>query len=1126
MSKSVFWGRMFLGASLLVLSTTPVLAVSGNYANVNVVDGIQQSRTITCIISDEMGPVTGANVMVKGTTNGTISDLDGRAIINDVPANATLVISYVGYLSQEVPVGNQTNINITLIEDSKALDEVVVIGYGTQAKKDITGSVAVVSAEALAETPVSTFAEALQGKASGVYVSSSGAPGAETTIRIRGVGSVNGSDPLIVVDGVSNVTIDAVNPNDIESLQVLKDASATAIYGAQGANGVIIITTKQGTKSGRVRISYDGYAGFAKMANKGYDLLNAWEHMEFQAMGMVNARDIRKKTTGLSHPQFGSLDANDQLTMPYAIKPAGYSEAQIKEQYKSIELWEASYKPNGGESWARSAYYQMLHDGYSEEDARAGTDWYDLATQTGMVQEHQISALGGGEKGSYSMSLGYHSREGTIKNSSFERYSLRANASFIPNKIFTIGQNTNLAIMEMKGERGWQGDDNTFGKSFSIQPWVPVYNVGGDFAGSTASEGGRAETTAMSISQAKENWNRHFRGQTAIYAELKPIEGLSIRTQFSARLNGSWERMFYPKTNTGNKEGRPQNNLRETANFRFGWQWTNTATYTKKFNEDHNMTIVLGTEAMAMDLGRSLRGQRNDYYFENNDNTWILNNGSSAGVSNEGYMYNNTTMLGFFGRGDYSYQGKYLATVTVRRDASSKFSSNNRWGTFPSLSLGWRMSDESFMEQFTSWMDDLKIRAGYGTTGNSNIGAYNYAFQYATGNNYGYGLSGDDTVMNPGYVISNLGDNEAKWETTKMLNVGFDATLLNNRLTAGFDYYIKNTSDMLVPANWSALAGAAVKPDINIGDIRNTGVDFSIGWRDKIGEVRYNLSANLSTYKNKVTTLGSADIFNTTRLSEINITTEGQPIGMFYGYKVAGIYQSAEDVINNKDKDGNTILPHGAVSRESLVPEDYVGRYKMQDTNGDGIISADDRTIIGNPHPDLTGGFNLGVSWRDWDFSTYLYFSLGNDMYRHYMYYTHFGALQSNYSKDRRDNSWHPTDNPDGIYPLWAMTTNEGDEAANVSHSGYVQDGSFLRMQTLTLGYSLPKHLLAKIGFERIRIYGQISNVFTITGYDGLDPEVRSYNTTSMASSDTNKGVDYGSYGAPRQFILGVNVSF
>ena len=479
-------------------------------------------------------------------------------------------------------------------------------------------------------------------------------------------------------------------------------------------------------------------------------------------------------------------------------------------------------------------------------------------------------------------------------------------------------------------------------------------------------------------------------------------------------------------------------------------------------------------------------------------------------------------MFGLFARADYNYKGKYLATFTIRRDASSKFGANNRWGNFPSASLGWRMSDEPFMQPTKKWLDDFKLRAGYGTTGNSNIGSYNYAFQYATGDAYMYPITGSDTDTSQGYSLSNLGDADAKWETTKMFNVGFDLTALNNRLTAGFDFYIKKTSDLLVPANWSALAGNAAKPSINIGDMKNRGIDFSIGWRDKVGEFGYNISANISRYVNEVTRLGSSDLFNTTRLSKVNITTVGQPVGMFYGYMVDGIYQSEEDV------KAYGVLPYGVSTQDDLDPSAWVGRYKLKDVNGDGKIDVDDRTIIGNPHPDLTGGVNIGLTWRNFDLSTYMYYSIGNDLFKHYEYYTMFGNLQSNYAKDRLMKSWDPVTNPTGIYPLWTTTSGEGAEAGNESNSNYVQDGSYLRMQTLTLGYSLPKKLLQKIGFEKLRIYGQISNVFTITGYDGLDPEVRSHTTfeNNYVSSDLNKGIDYGSYGMPRQFLLGVNVTF
>lgn len=1126
MSNVVFWRQVFLGASLFLCGGYPIIAaeVGDLTPNVGTRSLQQDGRRVICAISDKAGPIVGANVLVKGTTIGNISDMDGRVILEGVPSNAILVVSYIGYVSQEIPLkSSQTNVRIQLVEDTQALDEVVVVGYGTQSKKDITGSVAVVSTDAIHETPVATFAEALQGKASGVYISNSGGPSGETTIRIRGVGSLNSSDPLIVVDGVSGVDISSVNPNDIESMQVLKDASATAIYGAQGANGVIIITTKQGTRADRVRVSYNGYFGVAKMANSGYDLLNGWESMEFEELGQQNLYNYRGLAT--SHPQFGQIAATGGkgISMPYAIKPAGYSEQQIIDMYGSVEAWEKSYVDDGSSSWARSAYYQMLADGYSDAEARKGTNWYDEIVQTGKIQDHQISLVGGGEKATYSVSLGYTNREGTIQNSYFKRYSLRTNTTYNPNKYFTMGQNTNLAAMETGGESGRQGDANTFAKTYTMNSWVPIYNVGGDYTGSVAPNAGRDISAVHQVAMNENDWTRMFHGQTAVFAELSNpwIEGLKLRSQFSARLNGMWSLEMTERQNMANKEASANNTLTETGNWRLNWQWTNTATYTKKIHEDHNITVVLGTEAIKQGVGRYMQGTRIDYIFESDPNTWTLDNGSSN-IGNSSRYQRKVTMFGLFGRADYSYKGKYLATFTIRRDASSKFGSKNRWGNFPSASLGWRMSDEKFMEPTRKWLDDFKLRAGYGTTGNSNIGSYNYAFQYGTGNYYMYPITGSDSETSPGYVLSNLGDSDAKWETTKMFNIGFDLTALSNRLTAGFDFYVKNTSDLLVPANWSALVGNASKPSINIGDMKNRGIDLSIGWRDKVGEFGYNITANISRYKNEVTRLGSSDLFNDTRLSKVNITTVGQPVGMFYGYQIEGIYQNEQDVISSG------VLPYGVATENDLVASAWVGRYKMKDVNNDGKIDADDRTIIGNPHPDLTGGFNISLTWRDFDLSTYMYYSIGNDLYKHYEYYTMFGNLQSNYSKDRLAKSWDPVNNPNGIYPLWTTTSTEGPEAGNESNSNYVQDGSYLRMQTLTLGYSLPKKLLKKIGFEKIRVYGQISNVFTITGYDGLDPEVRSHTSfeNEYVSSDMNKGIDYGSYGMPRQFLMGVNVTF
>ncbi|MDR2969567.1 MAG: TonB-dependent receptor [Tannerellaceae bacterium] len=1099
-----------------------ILSAKGTTAAVSVpAPGVtQQNRiTVTGTVTDQMGAVIGANILERGTTNGAVTDVDGKYTLSVAP-NATLTVSYIGYVEQQIPVNNRTVLNIQLREDTQTLDEVVVVGYGIQQRKDITGSVSVVSSKELQEIPVATVAEALQGRASGVFIQTTGAPGSPTTIRVRGIGSINDANPLIVVDGVSGVPMESINPNDIESLQVLKDASATAIYGAQGANGVIIITTKQGDKGGRVSVSYNGYVGFAKMANKGYDVLNGWEAMEFEALGMVNLRDIKGEIPA-AHQQFGSLNSNDQLTMPYATSPAGYSKQQIINQYGSIDGWVAAYKPNGGESFARSAYYQMLEDGYSEEEARAGTDWYDLVVQTGFIQDHQLSVLGGSDKGSYSMSVGYSTREGTLKSSFFDRYSLRVNSVFSPNKYITVGQNVNLSAMEMGGDRGGGGEGSVYAKTYTMQSWVPAYNIGGDFAGSQSPLGGRDVSSVYVASEQAGDFNKNFRGQASVFAEVKPIDGLAIKSQFSTTLRGENYGNFRPVTIMHNKEGRGSNNFDERMQWWFGYQWTNTVSYSKTINDDHSINVVAGTEALKHNLGRWIAGTRISYDFEDDPNTWILSNGGTANMNTTGEMNGYSTMFGYFGRADYSYQGKYLASVSVRHDASSRFSAQNRWGTFPSVSLGWRISDEAFMESTRTWLDDLKFRVGYGTTGNSSIGAYNWAFQYGTGDQYWYSINGSDAGVYTGYHLTNLGYMNAKWETVKSLNIGFDATAFSNRMTLSAEWFNKVTSDMLVDANWSALAGSPDKPRINIGNMVNRGVEFQIGWRDQIGDFRYNVSANLSTYRNKITEMGGQDIFQGTRLSNISVMREGLPMSQFFGYKVIGIYKTEDEVLNYKNSKGQTILPFGASSLETLNPSAYIGRYKMANMDDDDLIGSDDRTIIGNPHPDFTGGLNVSLQYKNWDLSTYLYFSVGNDLYKMYEFYTHYGALQSNLSKTRRDNSWHPVTNPDGKYPLWAGISQEGSEAANQSHSNYIEDGSYLRMQTLSLGYTFSKNILDKIGLERLRIYGQVSNVFTLTNYTGLDPEVRQNRT-----DDRQMGFDFGSYGMPRQFIMGVNVSF
>lgn len=1095
-----FWAFL----SMFVLSVTMAVAATMATAVGQVVDQTGE-------------PIIGASVLVKGTTNGTITDFDGNFEIQNVSNGATLVVSYVGFVTQEVKFTGG-KLKIVLKEDSKTLEELVVTGYATQAKKDITGSVAVVSRDALTEVPVSTFAEALQGKAAGVTINSAGGPAGQTTIRVRGVGSVNGSDPLVIVDGVQGVDVNSVNPNDIESLQVLKDAAATAVYGARAANGVIIVTTKQGTKESKVRVNYSGYISASTMANSGFHMLGAWDHM--QALKLANENAVKYR---------GATDNGQKGEMPYMINPnfsiadaidyanqrgAGLSiDPSTTAGRKPLLDWFTAQSGSGANAYALSSYYYLLDVvGVSEAEARKGTNWWDYVTQTGMTHNHELSLQGGGEKGMYAVSLGYTNREGTLKGSSFERYNVRMNSTYNPTKHFSMGINSTMALMNFTGERGGMADTSVFGQTYTAGSMVPAYNLTGTFAGS---RGGYARDNSplSTVLNAEGDWNRNFRMNTAFFAEIKDpwVKGLTLRSQFAVSLNGGWSRNMSERSEDWNKEGTTTNTLSESANWSFNWQWTNTVQYKTRLADHHDITAMLGMEALRNGLGHNMSVSRGDYDFPNTEITWTLNNGSVKSTNlNDGSRNGIYTMFGYFGRVDYSYDGKYLVTATMRRDASSRFGATNRWGTFPSVSLGWRMSDEAFLAKaHETWLDDLKLRVGYGTTGNSNIANYNYAYQYGTSPSYSYALNGSS--MTAGYVQTAMGESTTKWETVKMANFGVDLTALNQRLTANVDFYVKTTSDMLLTAAYTSMAGSASKPYVNIGSMKNTGVDITLGWRDKIGKLGYNISATASWYKNEVTELGGADLFSgDNRIGEqASITTVGQPIGMFYGYVVDGIYSSPQDVINYG------VLPMGAADIQS-ASNTSVGDYKYKDLNGDGKITTDDRTFIGNPHPDLTGGINIGLTYKNWDLGTYLYYTLGNDLIKAYEAHTLWGMLGNAYSYDRLSRAWS-AENPNGDLPLFTGTESGTNTQFN---SNYVESGSYLRMQTLTLGYTLPKAITKKLTLSKIRVYAQLGNVFTLTKYSGLDPEVASF------GNDRRMGTDFGNYGVPHQYLLGVNVDF
>lgn len=1097
---------------------------------------------VSGVVTQEPGfGLQGVTVSISGTNQSVFTDKDGAYSISAPGAGSILEFSHFGYDNQDIIIGDHSTINIIMSEESDFVD----VGYGTQGKKEVSSSLSVVSTHYFNESTSISFDQALQGKIPGVYITTSGTPGSSSSMYIRGVGSVINSEPLVIIDGVSGSDLSSVNPKDIEAVSILKDASATSIYGARGANGVIVVNTKQGIKGDQPIVSYNSYIGKSYMSNNGFDLLNGWELMEFYAQGMINLQNTKGIEPGVN-PQFGGLTNveydytntvgfddygnplyyinSGELTMPYATNPAGYSEEQIIDMYGSIEAWEESYVSNGTSAWTRSAYNQILYDlGVNESTAtesqlskaKAGTNWYDLIVRDAIIQDHHLSIVGGNDKGGYSMGLGYTSHEGTILSSFYDRYTLSLNTTFNPRSFISIGQNSSIAFTEFQGDRGLQEEGSAINLTYAIKSFVPVYTVDGEFAGSKSNDGGRSSSAFATVSRQKEDWDRGIRMQNSVFAEITPIPELSIRSQISTNFNGDWSRIFSERTNMDANFGTSKNSLFESAGWEFKWQWTNTATFSKKLY-NNNLTFVIGTEAIDQGYGRKISGLRYDYIFPDDQNTWILSNGSSADASNSGTMASHSSMMGIFGRANYSYKGKYLASFAVRRDGSSKFSPKNRWGTFPSLSLGWRISDESFMANTSGWLNDLKIRGGWGTSGNANIGAYNWRYQYATGNPYIYSISGSDVSVATGYGISYIGNTDAKWESTEMFNTGLDASAFNNRLSMSIDFFIKKTSNMLLSENWITIPGTATNPTVNLGDMSNTGVEINLGWKENIGKFSYSLNGNLSHYRNKVISLGSSDQFSSTRINNITITTPEKPLGMYYGFNILGIYNSVEDVFEYTTN-GTTVLPSGAVSLDELVPEEFIGRFKIEDVNTDGIIDNSDLTIIGNPHPDFTGGLNISAGYGNWDVSSFLYFSVGNDLYKMYMFYTHYGFMGSNYSKDRRDNSWSPS-NPSGIYPMWTGYSTEANETTSTSNSLYVEDGSYLRMQNLSIGYNLPNSVLNKLGASQFRIYGQISNLFTFTNYSGLDPEIN--------GSSRSMGVDYGAYGIPRQLIFGVNVIF
>jgi TonB-linked SusC/RagA family outer membrane protein len=1086
----------FAGAIPAANAETPKVAID------------QQTRKVTGTVKDIKGePLIGVNVVERGTTNGTITDFNGDYSV-DVGANVVLVFSYVGYLSQTIPVTGNV-INVELREDSQSLDEVVVVGYGTQQKKDITGSVAVVDTKELLKTSGSSVSQQLQGKAAGVYIGSSGAPGSQTMVRIRGINTINDNGPLYVIDGVSsrNSDLSTISPNDIESMQVLKDASAAAIYGAQAANGVILITTKKGTKTGQPVLTYDGYFGLQK-SGKRYDTLSSEERLKWEWDAQMNYINLMGLNTRPTHQQFG--DGGDHFIVPNYLTTNGAGGRQ--------DINPADYT-------ADNVMAKFSTD----------TDWWDEIDRVAPMQSHQIGLQGGNDKGQYNMSLSYFDQQGTVIETFYTRYTARANSSYNVRPWLRVGENFSYTWTKDLGRSPETSESTIYSwAGYRSTPWVPVRDIQGEYAGSVLAGTGNWQNAVARIERQRGDYYSNSRIFGNVWAEADLYKGLTYRTSFGLDYTNNYSYRMEKQTPEFSEGGGGQSNLEEKSGFNFRWVWTNTLNYTQTFNEAHRLTVLLGTEAIRDGLGRSMTGQRYDYLYPYNENTWVLTLGKNNDQRVAKSEYNGEfALFGIFGRVDYAFADKYLVTGILRRDGVSRFSANNRYGVFPSVSLGWRLSEEAFMESTRDWLDDLKVRVGYGQTGNSEIPRKtNFAYEYTTNpERTNYDLAGANTSASTGYTLLRYGNEDTKWESVDSYSVGLDATFLNGKFGVGLEWYDKKTSNMLLPATYSGLAGEPNKPYINFGDMKNTGIDATFNYRDSKGDFAWNVALNLTHYKNEVVRLSEADDYaiyqNGVRLDAgpVTRTTKGRPISEFFGYKVTGFYENVQDVLDCQP------LGQNLTAEEAKA---WIGRFKFQDTDDSGGLTAEDRVSLGSPHPDLVAGLNVGLTYKNFDFTMFWYSSIGNELFNNVKAFTDFNLFRGQRSPASLYNSWKPgADNSKAVLPL--LNAQDG-YSGIVPSSYFVEDASYLALKNLQIGYTLPKELLRKATIQSLRVYVQAENTLILTKYSGLTPEITNTNigsdvndkseTSDGTGADLRKGLDMGGYPTVMRFIVGLNFTF
>ena len=1012
-----------------------------------------QQVNVNGIVKDATGEtVIGASVMVKGTKTGTVTDFDGKFHVECTPG-ATLVISYIGYQTQEVKAAD--GMNVVLQEAANDLNEVVVTGYTTQRKADLTGAISVVSVDDIAKQNENNPIKALQGRVPGMNISADGSPSGTATVRIRGIGTLNNNDPLYIVDGIpTKAGMHELNGNDIESIQVLKDAASASIYGSRAANGVIIITTKKG-KEGKIKVDFDGSIAVSTYAHK-MKVLNAKEYGQVMWQAYVND-GMDPNTNGLGYRY-----------------DWGYN-AQGTPVLNGVSM--KKYLDDAGTTPA------------------ADTDWFDETTRTGVIQQYNVSVSNGSDKGSSFFSLGYYKNLGIIKTSDFNRFSARMNTEYklLKNKMLTVGEHFTLnRTSEVQAPGGFLQNVLQF------NPSLPIYTEDGNYAGPVGGYPDRYNPVAV-LERNKDNRYTYWRMFGDAYLNLNPFKGFNIRTTFGLDYSQKQQRFFtYPVTEgnvANNKNGVEAKQEHWTK-----WMWNAVATYNMELGKNR-IDLMAGMELNRQD-DIYFSGYKEGFSILNPDYMW-----PDAGTTNpqaygggSGY-----SLVSFFGKANYNYADKYMASFTIRRDGSSRFGKNNRYATFPSVSAGWRINQENFLKK-ASWIDDLKIRASWGQTGNQeidNLARYtlyvsNYGVNENGGQSYGtsYDIAGTNggSTLASGFKRNQIGNDNIKWETTTQTDLGFDFAFFRNTLYGNFDWYFKKTKDILVNMPGIAVMGEGSSQWINAGEMENRGFEFNIGYRNQTHfGLKYDVTANISSYRNKITALPTTVAANGTFGGNGVKSVIGHPMGAQVGYVADGIFKSQEEIDNHATQEGAGL-----------------GRIRWKDLTGDGKITEADQTWIYNPVPDFTYGFNIYLEYKNFDFTAFFQGVQGVDIISDLKKETDIWAgLNVGFlNKGKRLlDAWSAT-NPDSNVPALSLSDNNNEKRVS---SYWVENGSYLKLRTIQFGYNFPQTIASKLAMQRLRMYVSAQNLFTIksSSFTGVDPE----------------NPNYG-YPIPLNITFGLNVTF